>query len=479
MDLRRLQPFLLIPIFLMLCNFARSEEPPFSHDASFITNTRGLACDPCDANCDLARDVFDVDIFVDMLINETAGCSACAGDFDESGTTDALDIQPFIDCLLTPQPLGACCVAGDTCTAVPEFACNGLWFGPDTICEPGICSFGTLTAYRPRHGAGYFPFTRTAVAEADEDSLTRGPGIRINAPGDDDLSGEDDLIEVVVQRTVPGIDLALRQSGGALHVWTTPTKTPGTEILFIGDRTAALPLGGGGSLTVWVEWAEAAHGDTALHLEPLHAEYPLDTLVFHTFRGIVMALGGENQVPTVPVDPNSGTFVVAIAFYQQGYDVHMHDEDNVAANGSGACFDKIVDAVSNRMVSNVAIFGYSHGGGSTHDLAEKLDIERAGIGVFDIVVSSYVDAVGNNSDIDVSQELRRPPSTGWHANHYQVGNISDFFLDGGPVPNSNPPPTGLNVQTTPWGAPSTHFQVDDYVEVRSYIESNFVSRLTP
>ena len=31
-------------------------------------------------------------------------------------------------------------------------------------------------------------------------------------------------------------------------------------------------------------------------------------------------------------------------------------------------------------------------------------------------------------------------------------------LDGGPVPDSNPPPTGLDVETTPWGAGATHFE---------------------
>lgn len=47
------------------------------------------------------------------------------------------------------------------------------------------------------------------------------------------------------------------------------------------------------------------------------------------------------------------------------------------------------------------------------------------------------------------------------------------------MPNSDPPPSGLNVETTPWGAGATHFLVDDYVEVRNFIENNLVIRLTP
>lgn len=438
---------------------------------------RGAPCDACDADCDTLRTPADVAAFVDLLINESSPCSPCAGDALADSELNGLDIQPFVDCLLTPQPTGACCVDGNTCMITTEQACTGLWLGQDTTCQQSPCAFGNLTAYRPRHGAAYFPFTKTAVADADEESPTFGPGIRINSPGDADTSGEDDLIEVLVVSAAPSIPVVLHRSDAALRVWTTSNKSPGTEILFTADRTAALPLSGI-SLTVFVEWAAPMHGEATLALEPLTAAYALDTLRFHTFHSIVAALGGEGQVPSVPVDTNSGTFVVGIALYNAGYDVIMHDEDDVNASGAGPVFNKIVDAITHRGVDEVAIFGYSHGGGSTYDLAEKLDIDRAGIGVFEIVVSSYVDAVGNNSDFDISQELRRPPSTGYHANHYQIGGVSDFLLDGGPVPNSNPPPTGLNVETTPWGAGATHFLVDDYIEVRDYIETNFISRLT-
>lgn len=437
---------------------------------------RGGPCDACDVNCDAMRTIADVDALVDVLVNGATPCSSCAGELFIDGEVNGLDIPPFVECLLTPQPTGACCLDSATCVETFESVCAGLWLGSDTTCQPGVCAFGNLTAYRPRHGAGYFPFTKSAVADVSEESGTLGPGIRINAPGDADTSGEDDLIEVLVQTTMPGVDVALRRGDAALRVWTTANKSPGTEIVFAGDRTGPLPLVGG-SLTVYVEWAAAMHGEATLALEPLAAAYALDTLRFHTFHSIVAALGGEGQVPSVPVDTNHGTFVVGIALYNAGYDVIMHDEDDVNASGAGPVFNKVVDAIQNRQVDGVAIFGYSHGGGSTYDLAEKMDIERAGIGVFEIVVSSYVDSVGNNSDFDVAQELRRPPSTGYHANHYQVGGFGDFFLDGGPVPNSNPPPTGLNVETTPWGAGSDHFAVDDFLEVRQYIQTNFVSRL--
>jgi len=435
-------------------------------------------CDPCDVNCDASHDFADVAHFADLLLNGGAGCSICAGDFDANATVDGLDIQQFVDCITTaPTPGGACCTA-TACAITTQTSCGGAWLGASTACTAGVCPTGNLTAHCPQRGTGYFPMAKTAVADADEINDVTGPGIRINAPGDADTQGEDDLIEVIVNATPATIPVALRRDDVAIRAWTTRTKLPGTEIVFTNDKTPALTLAVG-TTTVWIEWAAATHGLATLTLEPLDASYALDSIRFHTFHSIVMSLGGEGQVPTVPVDANNGTFVVGVALYNRGYDVFVHDEDDIAADGSGPAYTEVVNAILNRRVDRVAIFGYSHGGGSTYDLSERLDVNRAGIGIFEIVVTSYVDAVQNDSDIDVDQELRRPPSTGWHASHYQVGTLADFFLDGGPVPNANPAPTGLNVETTPWGATSNHFQVDDFVQVRSYIETNFVERIVP
>lgn len=437
-------------------------------------------CHPCDTNCDSQINDLDVAPFVNTLLSDTPGCSPCAGDIDGDGQTDGRDIQPFVLCLLSPPIFGACCDGVSPCYQSSEADCPGIWHGAESTCTPDPCFTGNLTAYRPQHGSGYFPFPKTAVTESDEESPTWGPGIRINGPGDTDPSGEDDLIEVTVEVSQPGAQVALRRSNGNLQAWTTRTKVTGTELLFWGDKTSALPFGPSGTvLTVWVEWAMPAHGAADLRLQPLATGTPLDTVHFHTFSSIIMALGGENQVPSVPVDPNNGTFVAANDLYAQGYDVHVHDEDEVAADGSGAVYDEVVNAIQHRLVSEVGMFGYSHGGGSTHDLADRLDVNRAGIGVFEIPFTSYVDGVKNSSDFDVGQELRRPPSSGYHTNQYQHGTLGDFFLDGGPVPDSNPPPTGLDVETTPWGAGATHFTIDDLVQVRDLVEAALLSNLFP
>jgi hypothetical protein len=437
-------------------------------------------CHPCDANCDFQVDELDISPFIDSLLMATPGCSSCAGDVDVDLILTGLDVQPFVECMLTPPVFGACCDGASPCFLSTQADCGGNWLGAGSVCSPDPCFTGNLTAYRPQHGAAYFPFSRTAVAEADEESATLGPGIRINNPGDIDPAGEDDLIELTVEISQAGAAVALKRSTGDLRVWTTRTKSPGTELLFFSDKTAGLPFGPGAtSLTVWVEWASAVQGIATLHLEPLASSNARDIVRFHTFTGIIIALGGENQVPTVPVDANNGTFVVGNDLYMRGYDVHAYDEDNVTSNGSGIVYDEVVNAIQNRLVSQVAIFGYSHGGGSTHDLSNRLDVNRAGIGIFEIQFTSYADGVRNSSDFDVNRELRRPPSTGYHANHYQHGTFADFFLDGGPVPNSNPAPTGQDVEAIFWGVGSTHFTVDDYVQVRDYIRDSLLANIAP
>jgi hypothetical protein len=419
----------------------------------------------------------------------TDPCPFTCGDLDGDGQINLADFFAFANCMGQPPDSSQECLCADMdgsgAVDLHDFALFSVLFGkvsdetpPD--CTGAVGSTADLTAYRPQHGAGYAPFVPTTVADADEESAALGPGIRINAPGDVDPAGEDDLIEVEVSVDPPGAQLALRRSDAALQVWTTRDKLPGTQIPFTDNRSSALPLGPSqAELTVWVEWAEPQHGTAELRVEPLAGTLPKDTLVFHTFTSIVIALGGEGQVPSDPADPTAGTFAVAIDLYGRGYDVHMFDEDDVAADGTGAVFDEVANAVQNRGVDEIAIFGYSHGGGSTYSLADLLDVSRPALGVFEIQFTSYVDAVRNNSDIDVAQELRRPPSSLYHLNQYQHGVfLEDFGLDGGPVPDSNPPPTGLDVETTPWGAGATHFEIDDFEEVRDLIEANLEPMVT-
>ena len=79
---------------------------------------------------------------------------------------------------------------------------------------------------------------------------------------------------------------------------------------------------------------------------------------------------------------NHGTYRVATGLYEIGYDVLMRDEDEVESSGAGRVYEEVVNAIQKRSVRELAIFGYSHGGGSTYNLCERLNESRAGIGTF-------------------------------------------------------------------------------------------------
>ena len=54
---------------------------------------------------------------------------------------------------------------------------------------------------------------------------------------------------------------------------------------------------------------------------------------------------------------------MSIVLRRLGYDAHMYAEDVVDATGSGELYAEIVSAVQMRGVTEVALVGFSHGGG--------------------------------------------------------------------------------------------------------------------
>lgn len=330
--------------------------------------------------------------------------------------------------------------------------------------------FDGLTAYRPGHGPETFPFLHTAVPDAQEEDLRLGPGIRVNGAREIDPIAEDDLVQVMVRPVLRDTPLFLERSDNALALWTTRDKQHGTGVSFAEGAAGPLAFPDGHAISLWAECTAPGSAPLALTLVTASGRR-LDRLVFHRFRSIAIALGGEGQVPGRPGDPNHGTFRVARRLYETGYDAFVHDEDDVRPGGAGPVYDEIVNAVRNRGVEEVALFGYSHGGGSIYDLCALLDERALGVGRFRVTFTSYVDGIENSADDDLDQELRRPIGSSVHVNHYQIGTLfEDLFLDGGPVPGSIPPQTGLNVEDTPWGAKATHFDVDDLVEVRTFLQ---------
>ena len=402
------------------------------------------------------------------------------------------------DNILTPMPPGT--PVGDT----EQYMYNDV--PPESFDDERawlLAPTGDLTVYRPNTP----PFQLIAVPDAIEETsndpaVHAGAGVRFN--GDDDnfnevpdhtespVTNEDDLVRVDVLGELADLpdtyEWVLKRSNEAITLWDNPTKS-GNQAPWI-DNVAVIPPPNG---EAWfIEWVDPNTNTATLELSVREVGGSevcvVDTIALYRFTSIVIALGGRNQVPADPVNDlgNHGTFDIAIDLYQQGYDVHMYDEDDVNEFGAGTTYNEVVSAVQDRAITDVAIFGYSHGGGSTHDLAERLtnNNQNGEIGTFAIVYTSYVDAVENDSDMDIDQEIRRPPGTAYHLNHYQHGILDpfdpffDYGLDGGPVPNSIPPPTGLDVETTPWGANAMHTTIDDFQQVINAIKNNLRSLVT-
>jgi hypothetical protein len=370
---------------------------------------------------------------------------------------------------------------------------------PDDLNDP-LCVFAQdlnercdiptveMTAHRPQSEAYGAPFQRRAIPEEQE--LSRGVGIRVNGDDDDgngtpdaedaNVASENDLIEVTLAASMPippdGLEYALVRTDGDIRVWSSSTK--GTEILGASD-SADLSFASG-PITVWLEQPDVGTSDLVLVARRIPDQSVLasDELTVFAFTSVVIALGGENQVPAdPPLEPeNHGMFQVAIDLYELGYDVHMYDEDVVVASGAGAAFDEVETAVRDRAVGRVAIFGYSHGGGSTNDLARLLDQNRASIGTFSIDFTGYVDGIDNDSDFDAGAEQELPPSTAYHANYYQNPNCGFFELCGGPIAGAD---FDLDVTTTPWGAGLGHFTIDDAPNVTLGVIDQLIQQVTP
>ena len=76
----------------------------------------------------------------------------------------------------------------------------------------------------------------------------------------------------------------------------------------------------------------------------------------------------------------------------------------------------VINLMEESYVSEVAIYGYSHGGGSTHDLAS---IIAPKLGSVQLKFTGYIDAVAQPLINPVS-ERRRPLGSKYHMNYFQT-----------------------------------------------------------
>jgi hypothetical protein len=315
----------------------------------------------------------------------------------------------------------------------------------------------------------YFNYANYPVAATQEASYTLGPGIRFD--GDDDngngvadyldtsptTSADNDLIRIDISET----GTATLTYTGNLKVWTTATKDAAVA-------SGATVTNG----TLWVEFISPVHTTSAasavLTLTATDGTGAAnDTLVFHDFQSIVIAIGGNNQDPAKVGDSTLGVFTIAANLYQRGYDVHMYKHSDVSSSGAGAAYDEVVSAVNDRNVDYASIFGFSWGGGATYELARGLQANASIQGDFTMPYTAYIDAI---THYGLSSERRLPPGTQYHDNIYQR---RDWLLRGNSVSGAN----NLNVTNTSWGSRLVHTTIDDSANVQAIIIADLTAKV--
>ncbi len=347
-----------------------------------------------------------------------------------------------------------------------------------------------MIAHRPQ--TEFFDFNLHTVPDGDEESP--GAGIRFNGDDDNDTpdfdeivspqnqedENEDDLLKVsLALEPYPdpnlGFRYSLKPSTGVIEVWTESglvlNSTDDEELKFNGPIDTSV---------LWVEAVEP--GVSVLTLEARDDDtgevYASDSIGFFTFSSAVIVLTGEGA-PNLGIDPFlHGTTDIAEVLYREGYDVRLYDEDKVSSDGSGAASDEAVSAVEERAVDEVAILGYSHGGGSVQDLAQRLQ-NQPPAGGFIMAFTEYIDAIQNDSDGDQDLETNLPPGTQFHINLWQPVANFPLNVNGAPVPG---PAIDINVNALPpggWGLSLDHGTIDDHPQVRATMiqgVTNHVSR---
>ncbi len=329
-----------------------------------------------------------------------------------------------------------------------------------------------MTAFRPQT-----PHLRECQVPEDKEE-NPGAGIRYN--GDDDngnhiadrndtsVSNENDLIKLVLEigpsnivDALEYVEFVLKRDNNNIRVWKKKDKEG--KILF-GNNEKVITFSSN-KKTVWVE--NVNQGEALLELyarkKSSGQETSLDKVKFFSFNSVVIALGGESQSPSLPRKSGHGVFIMGDTLYAQGYDVHIYDEDRTASAEA-----EIRSAIKERGITEVAIFGYSHGGGSTYDISDHLNATPPQ-GTFTIPYTAYIDAVRQPGPF---AEARRPPSAGYLINYYQR-RLTPFR--GGPVDDL----AGGDNEYNLTDGSITHKNIDDQNNVQSSVMNQLIDHVKP
>ena len=237
--------------------------------------------------------------------------------------------------------------------------------------------------------------------------------------------------------------IQLRRTNDAIQLWESSDKT--TAHFAAGGTTSIYPAVPPGvrSDNFFVEWTSTGPAVTTSDLEVWFVgngeEYRADYITFRPYKSLVIGFVGESQHPG---ERTTGMNQLITTLRNEAYDALIFDEDDITYDsafsyvrdfahdvildyeaGQGETQQKsvaeVVNAVRNRGVTELAIIGYSHGGGATRELAAALQTEfGVGYDDFDLKYVAYIDAVAKQS---AGPETNRPVEAKYHVNFWQSG----------------------------------------------------------
>jgi len=259
------------------------------------------------------------------------------------------------------------------------------------------------------------------------------------------IENENDLIRVDIQvePVIAGIKYVLKKSETHTVMWSSSRKggspygvpTTGTEIISSG--------------TLWAEYTKFGNAPCTFTLAVIdrktNRELFTEEMVFKPFNSVVIVTLGNRQNPADPIaNPTHALGQWAIDLYREGiYDVHLYSNRAVAGSnsggnmGSGTAYNEIVSAINDRGVTNVALVGYSYGGGAVYGLSRRLnrntlpeddpqrltDITKS----FALPFAGYIDAIQNRSWGAYAQNQAPHNATKFY-NRFQT-NDRDHYTD--------------------------------------------------
>ena len=357
-----------------------------------------------------------------------------------------------------------------------------------------LYDLATLTIYAMDYGlTPYTPQTQYIDPMAIEEAAWKqnGVGIRRNNDYDNHTGGdlvpdssinyycanENDLIrvDVNIDNSIPGLTYSVLRNSSSLKFWKSYSKSGG-EYDFTNNVCSLT-----GSCSLWAEYTTAGNDNYTLTLvvreTASNTILAIQSMTFRPFNSITCAFVGEFQDPG-PDFSESGINRWVVTQLKDGYDVHVWD-DGFDSNppydcnwdGSGRAFAEIVNAVECRGVTQVAMVGFSHGGGSVYNLSYALSqVVWSGEGrnPYIPVFTSYIDAIQNEYVTNTVPEIRRPMNSLFHLNQYETDSMvhGDETLNGTPVNTENILRQDLG-----------HTEMDDDELVRAYLTMRFCGKV--